>query len=552
MRTEAGRILIAERIIGNDKIDDYGEVLRYNVFHAELVIRHAEDRKVRKMENAINLNEINIDSKPPEDEPARQYYFMAKCRRYVKAESERLGRPLTAAVITFGCQMNARDSEKLSGILESIGYLPAEDENADFVIYNTCTVRDNANQRVYGRLGHINSLKKKNHHMKVALCGCMMQELSVIEKIKKSYRFVDLVFGTHNIYKFAELLAEMFDSGDICGTHSGGQNASHRIIIDIWENTDKIVEDLPVERKYPFKSGINIMFGCDNFCSYCIVPYVRGRERSRSPEDILREISALARDGVAEVMLLGQNVNSYGKTLENPITFAQLLREVEQIEGIERIRFMTSHPKDLSDELIAVMKESKKICRHLHLPLQSGSTRILTAMNRRYTKEQYLALAEKIRREIPDISITTDIIVGFPGEEPADVDETIDVIKKVQYDNAFTFIYSKRTGTPAAAMAEAMAGTPEENQEREMMVKEGFDRLLKVVQDTARRRVARLEGQILDALVEEVNEQDSRLLTGRLSNNTIVHFPGDKSLIGRIVPVYLKECHGFYYLGEKR
>ncbi len=552
MRTEAGRILIAERIIGNDKIDDYGEVLRYNVFHAELVIRHAEDRKVRKMENAINLNEINIDSKPPEDEPARQYYFMAKCRRYVKAESERLGRPLTAAVITFGCQMNARDSEKLSGILESIGYLPAEDENADFVIYNTCTVRDNANQRVYGRLGHINSLKKKNNHMKVALCGCMMQELSVIEKIKKSYRFVDLVFGTHNIYKFAELLAEMFDSSDICGTHSGGQNASHRIIIDIWENTDKIVEDLPVERKYPFKSGINIMFGCDNFCSYCIVPYVRGRERSRSPEDILREISALARDGVAEVMLLGQNVNSYGKTLENPITFAQLLREVEQIEGIERIRFMTSHPKDLSDELIAVMKESKKICRHLHLPLQSGSTRILTAMNRRYTKEQYLALAEKIRREIPDISITTDIIVGFPGEEPADVDETIDVIKKVQYDNAFTFIYSKRTGTPAAAMAEAMAGTPEENQEREMMVKEGFDRLLKVVQDTARQRVARLEGQILDALVEEVNEQDSRLLTGRLSNNTIVHFPGDKSLIGRIVPVYLKECHGFYYLGEKR
>ena len=294
------------------------------------------------------------------------------------------------------------------------------------------------------------------------------------------------------------------------------------------------------------------MFGCDNFCSYCIVPYVRGRERSRSPEDILREISALARDGVAEVMLLGQNVNSYGKTLENPITFAQLLREVEQIEGIERIRFMTSHPKDLSDELIAVMKESKKICRHLHLPLQSGSTRILTAMNRRYTKEQYLALAEKIRREIPDISITTDIIVGFPGEEPADVDETIDVIKKVQYDNAFTFIYSKRTGTPAAAMAEAMTGTPEENLEREMMVKEGFDRLLKVVQDTARQRVARLEGQILDALVEEVNEQDSRLLTGRLSNNTIVHFPGDKSLIGRIVPVYLKECHGFYYLGEKR
>ncbi len=498
------------------------------------------------MYNEIDLDKIEINAEPPEEEPARQYYFIAKCRKYVKEESERLGRPLFAVVRTFGCQMNARDSEKLSGILESIGYSLTEDENADFVIYNTCTVRDNANQRVYGHLGHINSLKKKNPRMKTALCGCMMQEPSVVEKIKKSYRFVDLIFGTHNIYKFAELLAEMFENS--AEKHDG----SHQMIIDIWQDTDRIVENLPVERKYPFKSGINIMFGCNNFCSYCIVPYVRGRERSRSPEDILREIRALAGDGVVEVMLLGQNVNSYGKNLENPITFAQLLREVEQIEGIERIRFMTSHPKDLSDELIKVMKESKKICRHLHLPLQSGSTRILTAMNRRYTKEQYLALAEKIRREIPDISITTDIIVGFPGEEPADVDETIDVIKKVQYDNAFTFIYSRRTGTPAAAMAEAMAGTIEENQEREKMVKEGFDRLLKVVQDTARQRVARLEGQTLDALVEEVNEQDSRLLTGRLSNNTIVHFPGDKSLIGRIVPVYLKECHGFYYLGEKR
>lgn len=483
----------------------------------------------------IDFDSIDLTQAPPEDEPARQYYFIAKCRQYVKAESERLGRPLFSVTVTFGCQMNARDSEKLSGILESIGYVLTEDENADFVIYNTCTVRDNANQRVYGRLGHINSLKKKNPHMKTALCGCMMQEPSVIEKIKKSYRFVDLIFGTHNIYKFPELLAEMFESG------TGGGDGAHRMIIDIWQETDKIVENLPVERKYPFKSGINIMFGCNNFCSYCIVPYVRGRERSRSPEDILAEIRALAKDGVVEIMLLGQNVNSYGKNLENPVTFARLLKEIEKIEGIERIRFMTSHPKDLSDELIQVMKESEKICRHLHLPLQSGSTRILSAMNRRYTKEQYLSLVEKIRKEIPDIAITTDIIVGFPGEEPSDVDETIDVIKKVQYDNAFTFIYSKRTGTPAASM---------ENQVDEAVVREGFDRLLKVVQDTARKRVARLEGQTLDALVEEVNEQDDRLLTGRLSNNTIVHFPGDKSLIGRIVPVYLKECHGFYYVGE--
>ena len=460
------------------------------------------------------------------EETKRQLAFMEKAGDYVEKLAKELGRRPTCCVTTFGCQMNARDSEKLSGILEKVGYELTDDEDADFVIYNTCTVRDNANQRVYGRLGHLNSLKKKNPHKKIALCGCMMQEPSVIEKIKKSYRFVDLIFGTHNIYKFAELLTAMFESDSM--------------IIDIWQDTDQIVEDLPVERKYPFKSGINIMFGCNNFCSYCIVPYVRGRERSRNPKDIIKEIEALVADGVVEIMLLGQNVNSYGKNLEEPMTFAQLLREVEKIEGLERIRFMTSHPKDLSDELIQVMKESKKICRHLHLPLQSGSTRILEKMNRRYTKEQYLALAEKIRREIPDIAITTDIIVGFPGETPEDVDETIDVVKRVQYDNAFTFIYSKRTGTPAAAMEQV----PEET------VKEGFDRLLKVVQDTARERGELLQGQTLEALVEGVNEQDDSLLTGRLSNNTIVHFKGEKELIGKIIPVYLKECHGFYYLGE--
>ena len=408
------------------------------------------------------------------NETERQYYFMEKASGHVAKLGEKLGRKPTCCVTTFGCQMNARDSEKLVGILEKVGYEIIEDENADFVIYNTCTVRDNANQRVYGRLGVLNGYKKKNPHMKIALCGCMMQEPSVIEKIKTSYRFVDLIFGTHNIFKFAELLCSLFEN--------------EGMVIDIWKDTDKIVEDLPVERKYSFKSGINIMFGCNNFCSYCIVPYVRGRERSRNPKDIIREIEGLVADGVVEIMLLGQNVNSYGKNLEEPITFAQLLQDVERIEGLERIRFMTSHPKDLSDELIEVMKHSKKICRHLHLPLQSGSTKILTAMNRRYTKEQYLELAEKIRKEIPDMAITTDIIVGFPGETKEDVDETIDVIRRVKYDNAFTFIYSKRTGTPAAAMEQV----PEE------LVKEQFDRVLKTVQETAREQVSRYQGQICD------------------------------------------------------
>ena len=461
------------------------------------------------------------------DETQLQYEYIEKAKKIVEEKAREKGSRLTCCVVTFGCQMNARDSEKLSGILNAAGFLEIEDENADLVIYNTCTVRDNANQRVYGRLGVLNGYKRKNPHMKICLCGCMMQEASVIEKIRKSYSFVDLIFGTHNIFKFAQLLVNMYEADGM--------------LIDIWEDTDQIVETLPVKRKYPFKSGINIMFGCNNFCSYCIVPYVRGRERSREPEEILAEIKSLAANGVVEVMLLGQNVNSYGKNLQNPISFAELLRQAEKIEGIERIRFMTSHPKDLSDELISVMKESEKICRHLHLPLQSGSTRILKEMNRRYTKEQYLLLTEKIRKEIPDISITTDIIVGFPGETYEDVLETIDVIKKVQYDNAFTFQYSKRTGTPAAAM---------DNQVDKETVTKHFDEVLAVVQDTAKERAKLLKGLTMDALVEEINEHEEGLVTGRLSNNMIVHFKGTGELIGKIVPVLLKECRGFYYLGE--
>lgn len=458
----------------------------------------------------------------------RQMKYIEQCKVYTAAFQVEHGRIPRACVVTFGCQMNARDSEKLSGILEQAGYeLTDSEEEADFVLYNTCTVRDNANQRVYGRLGHLNSLKKKKPYLKIALCGCMMQEAAVIEKIQKSYRFVDLIFGTHNLFRFAELLSTVLASEDM--------------IVDIWEETDQIVENLPVKRKYNYKSGVNIMFGCNNFCSYCIVPYVRGRERSRTPEEILCEIEQLVEDGVVEVMLLGQNVNSYGKNLEHPISFAELLRRVERIQGLKRIRFMTSHPKDLSDELIEVMQRSPKICRHLHLPLQAGSNRILQAMNRHYTKEQYLALVDRIRHAIPDIAITTDIIVGFPGETSADVDETIDVVRRVQFDNAFTFIYSPRTGTPAAAM---------ENQIPEEVVHENFDRLLFEVQETAKSRAALLQGKVMEALVEGVNEQDPAFVTGRLSNNMLVHFRADRRLVGKFVMVILDACHGFYYTGR--
>ncbi len=471
---------------------------------------------------------IHTNAQPPQSEPERQRYFMQALGELVRARECALGRPLTCHIQTFGCQMNARDSEKLLGVLEAAGYEPTESEEADFVLYNTCTVRDNANQKVYGHLGRIKSRKRQNPDMVVAMCGCMVQEPAVVEKIRQSYGFVDILFGTHNIYKLAELLYCRLTGQDT--------------VVDVWQEAKEIVEDLPVERKYPFKSGVNIMYGCNNFCSYCIVPYVRGRERSRRPEDILAEIRRLADDGVVEVMLLGQNVNSYGKNLETPMDFATLLRKVNEIEGIRRIRFMTSHPKDLSDDLIRAMKECGKVCRHLHLPLQSGSSRVLGEMNRRYTKEQYLALVDRIRREIPDISLTTDIIVGFPGETEEDFEETLDVVRRVRYDSAFTFIYSKRTGTPAAAM---------ENQVPEAVVKERFDRLLKEIQQISAEVCGRDTGTVQEVLVENVNDHQEGYVTGRLSNNLLVHFPGDASSVGNIVRVKLTESKGFYYMGSR-
>lgn len=476
--------------------------------------------------NEINLDLIDISGDAPFEEPKRQQYFMAKCREILKKKCEELNRPLYCQIRTFGCQMNARDSEKLTGILREIGYVESDTEVPDFILYNTCTVRENANLKVYGHLGNLKKLKKKNPEMVISLCGCMMQEETVVQKIKESYRFVDIIFGTHNIFKLAELLYDNFTTG--------------KNVVEIWEDTNKIVEELPVDRKYPFKSGVNIMFGCDNFCSYCIVPYVRGRERSRKPEDIIAEIEKLVADGVVEVMLLGQNVNSYGKKEEGMISFAELLKEIEKIEGLERIRFMTSHPKDLSDELIEVMKNSKKICKHLHLPLQSGSSRILKIMNRRYDKEGYLALVDRIREAIPDIALTTDIIVGFPGETEEDFKETLDVVKKVRYDSAFTFIYSKRTGTPAAKMEEQV---PED------VIKDRFDRLLSEVQNISTELTDRFVGKTMKVLVEEINTHDSSLMTGRLEYNTLVHFKGTEDLIGKIVDVHLDEAKGFYYIG---
>ena len=453
-----------------------------------------------------------------------QLQYIEKCKELLAKSSTK--RP-TFHIQNEGCQMNSIQTESIAAIMEKMGYEMVDTEDADAVVFNTCTVRENANQKIYGHLGHLKSIKRNHPDMKIVLFGCMMQEHHVVEKIRKDYKYVNLVFGTHNIHKFPELFYRALQTDDQ--------------IIDIWKESDEIVEGMPTSRKYSFKTGVSVMFGCNNFCSYCIVPYVRGRERSRRPEDIIKEIEGLVADGVVEVMLLGQNVNSYGKNLPEPITFAELLRRVEQIEGLERIRFMTSHPKDLSDELIEVMRDSKKICRHLHLPLQSGSSRILGQMNRRYTKEQYLALAEKIKTAIPDISLTTDIIVGFPGETKEDFEETLDVVRKVRYDSAFTFIYSKRTGTPAAVM---------ENQVPEDVIKERFDRLLSEVQRISNEISGRDVHTVQKVLVEEPDTHAEGMVTGRLSNNITVHFEGSRELIGKIVDVYLEESKGFYYMGK--
>ncbi len=464
----------------------------------------------------------------PVMEPDRQYYFMDRCKERLLEQNGNASCGLTYNIQTFGCQMNAHDSEKLKGILELIGYTETESEEADLVLFNTCTVRENANQKLYGHLGHMKSIKAKHPGMMIGLCGCMMQEPHVLEEIKHKYKMVDIVFGTHNIYKLAELLYERLTTGEP--------------VYEILNESKINVEALPQKRKYNFKAGVNIMYGCNNFCTYCIVPYVRGREKSRAPEDIIKECEQLISLGAKEIMLLGQNVNSYGNT--NPeisTTFPELLAQVAKLPGISRVRFMTSHPKDLSDELIDVIATHETICNHIHLPFQSGSTDILGKMNRRYTKESYLALVDRIKAKIPDISLTTDIIVGFPGETEEDFLHTLDVCETVKFDQAFTFIYSKRTGTPAATY---------ENQVAPEIIKDRFNRLLNTVNTIATREMNRFTGSVKPVLAEDVNRQDPSLLTGRTPENMTVHFPGTPDQIGTILPVKLEECKGFYFLGS--
>ena len=447
----------------------------------------------------------------------------------LKALSEADGKgKKTFFICTFGCQMNEEDSEKLSGMLKRIGYTKTDNkEEASIILFNTCCVRENAENKVFGNLGALKKLKKKNPDLVIGICGCMMQQKGMADEILKKYPYVDIIFGTHNAYKFPEYLNRVKTEGVQ--------------VKELVEKENNVVEGIPIDRESSIKAFVTIMYGCNNFCTYCIVPYVRGREKSRKPEDIEKEIKDLVAKGYKEVTLLGQNVNSYGKGLEEEIDFAKLLRRVNNIEGLERIRFMTSHPKDLNEDVIMAVKECDKICEQIHLPVQSGSNRILKEMNRHYDREKYLDLIKKIKKEIPGCSITTDIIIGFPGETEEDFLDTLELVKEVEYDSAFTFIYSRRNHTPADKM---------ENQIPEDIKHERFNRLVEVVNEGVFKSNKEYEGRIVEILVEGESKNDSSKLMGRTRTGKLVNFEGSKDLIGKLINVKIVTAQKFSLVGE--
>ncbi len=462
-----------------------------------------------------------------EDAIQQQYAYIDKVKEITAEKAGREGRQPTYDVRIFGCQMNEHDAEKLIGMLEEMGYTKASaGEQADVIVFETCCVRENAEEKVYGHLGLLKPDEGDKKSI-LAITGCMMQQPQVVEKIKKSYRHVGIVFGTHNLHTFPELLYKHLTSG--------------KRVFDVWDAASQVVEGTPVSRAERVKAWVNIMLGCNNFCSYCIVPHVRGRERSRNKTDIVEEVRRLASQGFREITLLGQNVNSYGNDLGLKDAFADLLYALNDIEGIERIRFMTSHPKDLSDSLIKAMKELPKLCEHLHLPFQSGSSRILKDMNRKYTREHYLELIDRVRAAVPDMAFTTDIIVGFPGETEEDFQDTLDVVKKVRFDLAYTFLYSKRTGTKAAEF---------ENQVPENVKKERFQRLV----DTQTAIGAELnlcyEGQTVEVLVEGKSRQSDAMYTGRTRKYKLVNFSCDWDLTGQLVQVKIIRAWPFWLEGR--
>jgi len=448
-------------------------------------------------------------------------------KQYIKKVAEfNDGKNLKYAIMTMGCQLNENDSEKISGMLEEMNYIKTERmEDADLVIFNTCCVRENAEERLFGKIGELKKVKE-NKDLIIAIGGCMMQEEHIQEKIKKSYPYIDIVFGTHTLHKLPENINKVIEN--------------RKKIKDVIDIDGKVYENLPIRRGNKVQASVTIMYGCNNFCSYCIVPYVRGRERSRKPEDILKEVREVANEGYKEVMLLGQNVNSYKGEGEID-TFAKLLRAVNEIEGIERIRFVSPHPKDFTDDVIEAIRDCEKVCKFIHLPLQSGSTNMLKIMNRKYTKEQYLELAEKMKKMIPEIKFSTDIIVGFAGETEEDFEDTLDVVRKVKFEQAYMFIYSRRVGTPGDKMP---------NQIPEDIKHKRFDRLKKLVETQIDENNKQYINTIQKVLVEGPSKGNGKMLTGRIESNKIAVFEGSNDLINKIVNVKITEDHMWYLKGE--
>jgi len=431
----------------------------------------------------------------------------------------------TFHITTFGCQMNEHDSEVIDGLLTERGFSSVKErKDASIVIINTCSVRDNADKRFFGTLGQLKKRKESDPSFIVCVCGCMMQQQRVVDTIKAKYPWVDVIFGTNSIHHIPELIEKVA--------------IEKEKVVDIIENTEEIVEGLPAKRLFDHKALVNIMFGCNNFCTYCIVPYTRGREKSREPEAIVAEVKGLVADGVKEIMLLGQNVNSYDG---NGTSFAELLKMLNDVDGLERIRFMTSNPKDLSDELIEAFAVCDKLCRNLHLPIQSGSNRVLKRMNRKYTREDYLKLIEKLRKTVPNITLSTDIIVGFPGETNEDFEETLSIVKEVEYDSAFTFIYSIRKGTPAEKF---------EDQIEESEKHRRFDLLVSAVNEISEKKNKAYQDRVEKVLVDGVSKNDKSTLTGRTDGFKLVNFAGKKELIGSLVDVKITDAKTFSLFGE--
>ena len=431
----------------------------------------------------------------------------------------------TFHITTFGCQMNEHDSEVIDGLLTERGFSSVKErKDASIVIINTCSVRDNADKRFFGTLGQLKKRKESDPSFIVCVCGCMMQQQRVVDTIKAKYPWVDVIFGTNSIHHIPELIEKVA--------------IEKEKVVDIIENTEEIVEGLPAKRLFDHKALVNIMFGCNNFCTYCIVPYTRGREKSRAPEAIVDEVKGLVADGVKEIMLLGQNVNSYDG---NGTSFAELLKMLNDVDGLERIRFMTSNPKDLSDELIEAFAICDKLCRNLHLPIQSGSNRVLKRMNRKYTREDYLKLIEKLRKTVPDITLSTDIIVGFPGETNEDFEETLSIVKEVEYDSAFTFIYSIRKRTPAEKF---------EDQIEESEKHRRFDLLVNAVNEISEKKNKAYQDRVEKVLVDSVSKNDKSTLTGRTDGFKLVNFAGKKELIGSLVDVKITDAKTFSLFGE--